>query len=258
MSRTSSVQDMRYTVTLPLFTLALAACAVGTDDADEAEPSLVAAVDRPSGNRVEFHATDDGEVLLSETGPAGNLPSLSRDVAMTIDPRDYYRALAAAEPPVELANLVELGETRYRRMAPAEIKLTDGPRQLSPWFSADNFENRACDKYYDADKQWCDLDRRYDSKHRTDDVNGVYSIILVDQGSVELKRNIRPHGTWQRSTWTVRAGEWRWWWHSAGPDFDAESAIEDASGDWYHHAGMMCWDWGGACPVYRAPGFDDD
>jgi hypothetical protein len=243
---------------VPLLTLALAACSVDADAADGHESYLIAAVDRPSGNRVEFLATDDGDVLVTEVRPIDNLPTLSTELVYTVDPRDYFRALTGEEAPDDLAELVASSDTRYRRVAPAELAFTDGPRAPSlslaaasaPWF-ADTY----CDKYYDAPKQWCLLNQRANDAVRKDDVNGVSAVACAEDGEIELRSALRPRREWNRSSWTVLEGHCRQWWYSRFADFDAESAIHEAEGDRYHHAGMMCWSNLGSCPVY-APGRD--
>lgn len=230
-----------------------ACVADSTDEADEAgagvAPRLVAAVDRPSGNRVEFHATDDGVLLLSETGPNDNLPTLPPGAAVGVDPVRYYRALTGAEPPAEL---VELAEARPRSAAAeddAALVLFDGPRPAGGFRSASWFQDAACDKYGSSDMEWCLLNRDANSSKSHDDVNGVYAVVSVDRGEVDFDRRLRPWYSWSTSTWTVTAGHWRSWWDDGFADFDFQSRIRDADGDRYHHAGMACWG-AGTCPVF--------
>ena len=238
---------MRHVLRCSLSLIALAAC-TADEEPVESPTRLIAAVDRPSGNRVEFHATDDGELLLSESGPNDNLPTLAPGLAVEIDPRDYYRALTGTEPPDELAALVVDGD--YRRVDPRRLALTDGPRPASPWYSASWFRDAACDKYPGADKEWCVLNRSTDSSQSEDDVNGVYAVVSVDRGEVDMQRRTRPWWDWSTSTWTVEAGHWHSWWKSKFSDFDFQSRIREADGDdLYHHAGMACWD-AGSCPVF--------
>jgi len=247
---------MRIANILPLFTLSLAACAVGIDDdAEGQEPLLITSVDRPSGSHVEFRATSGGGVLVTESWQMENRPTLSPDVAPTIDPRDYYLALTGEEAPDDLAAAVEASGFPYRRLAPSELVLGDGPRPTSFWeVTAAEFTAALCyDDYGSLMDQWCHVNQTGEIKHRKDDINGLSASVCTVSGEVELRFSLREWGDWDRWSYMVGAGDCHQAWYGSQRDFDGESwVMQVESGDKYHHGGMRCWmTWPASCPVYH-------
>jgi hypothetical protein len=249
---------MRIANLLPLFTLSLAACAVGVDDdAEGQEAVLIASVDRPSGSHVEFLTTGGGGVLVTESWQMENHPTLSPDVVRTVDPRDYYLALTGEEAPDDLAAAVEASDIPYRRLAPSELVLGDGPRPTSFWqVTAAEFKAALC--YEDGDygptmQEWCHVDQTGEIKHRKDDINGLSASVCTVSGEVEFRFSLREWGTWDRNSYMVKAGECEQAWYGSQRDFDGESwVMQVESGDKYHHGGMRCWGtWPAGCIVYH-------
>jgi hypothetical protein len=245
---------MRFANILPLFTLALAACAVETDAVDGHEAILIAAVERPSGSLVEFLTTDEGGVLVAEQWRLGNLPTLPPATARHVDPRDYYRALTGDEAPEELALLVEASGVPYRRYAPSELVLGDEVTPAKNAVPASYFEDSVCHQYPGAERDWCHLDQTVETKHKKSDINGISASACADRGEVEFRIAIRKRNDWNRKSYFLDAGLCAQYTMDRFLDFDGESwVMQVGAGDRYHHAGMMCWDWGGSCPVFAPP-----
>jgi hypothetical protein len=253
-----SVRGMRIANILPLFTLTLGACAVGTDDTDGAEAFVIASVDRPSGSHVEFLATEEGGVIVAEEWQLDSQPTLPADVARSVDPRDYYRALTGEEAPDDLAALVEASAIPYRRFSPAELALEDGPRPSSTFWTvtAAEFKAAICGRdYADNVQEWCHTDQTVETKHKKDDINGLTATVCTVSGEVELRIALRPHGDWQRKSYMVSAGRCTQVAHTSYTDFDGEAwVMQVGSGDKYHHGGMRCWNtWGLQCWIVTPP-----
>jgi hypothetical protein len=247
---------MRIANILPLFTLMLAACAVGTDDDGEGrEATLIASADRPSGSRVDFLSTEGGAVIVSEQWQMGNQPTLPQEMARIVDPRDYYLALTGEEAPEELAAAVEASGETYQRFAPSELVLDDGPRPPSTFWTvtAAEFEAAICGWDLEDSQQWCDLDKTVETKHKKYDLNGMMAAVCTVSGEVEFRIALRPRHDWEYTSQMVAAGGCARSVTSNPFDFDGESwVMQVGSGDKYHHGGMRCWSsWGLTCPVYR-------
>ncbi|HUQ03416.1 MAG TPA: hypothetical protein VM261_13035 [Kofleriaceae bacterium] len=255
---------MRIANVLPLFTLVLGACAVGIDDdaEDGYEAILIASVDRPSGSHVEFLTTEEGGVLVTELFQVGNQPTLPPEMARTVDPRDYYLALTGEAAPDDLAAAVEASDLPYRRVAPSELMLQDGPIPTNLWGGVDDwhFERAVCNVYPDGSNSdsWCHLNQTPSNnggaKHKRSDVNGMSASACADTGEVVLRIAIRKFNDWARHSYRLDAGLCAQYSMDRFTDFDAESwVLEVGTGDRYHHAGMWCWSWGGSCPVINPP-----
>ncbi|HUQ04691.1 MAG TPA: hypothetical protein VM261_19455 [Kofleriaceae bacterium] len=244
---------MRIANILPLFTLTLAACAFGTDDADGPEAILIASADRPSGSQVDFLTTHEGIVIVAEEWQVGSEPTLPPEMARDVDPRDYYLALTGEEAPDELAAAVEASGTLYRRFAPSELVLADGPRPSSFWIvTAAEFTAAICGWDLENSDQWCHVDQTAETKHKKHDLNGMSATACTVTGEVEFRIAIRERNDWDRTSYMVAAGGCKRYSISANRDFDGESwVMQVGSGDKYHHGGMRCWaSFGLTCPVH--------
>lgn len=244
---------MRAGFVLSMMSVAAAGCLAEVDDAEPTgeaatfEPRLITAVTRANGNRFEFYADVDGELMMSETGPTTNAPSLTPREVRAANPLAIHRALTGGDAaPAELAELVAANPRLAARDARATLVLNDAPplSSAAAGCSATWFDNNVCHFLIGDEWEWCRKNRTADDGESDSDANYIFATVCTDKGSVVFQRHLRTWWDWDKSSWDVDAGHYRWWSKTAGAaDFDWRARVRDVgAGDKFHFAGYGCED----------------
>lgn len=228
-----------------------AAVVAEAEAVDVASPSgavtLLAAVDRANGSRVEFLEDLGGRLVISEAGAAGEAPSVTVAQVRGIHPVALYRALSGgAEAPAALGACAAR-TPRYAALDPDEVVVVADPapsRNRAAGCSRAWFDATICDHIVGNDFQWCRTNDTGNHTHSENDVHFVWTMACADVGDITMIKRTRTWWDWDTSEWTVKRGTYRWWStdDDGGYDFDFSARIRDAGGDRYHVAGLGCSD----------------
>lgn len=212
--------------------------------ADDGERAwLVAAVEQPSGNVIEFYEMSPGVIMVSEIGRAA--PTLSPEELEQMRTLEIFQAVAdvdaAAPAPLVAAieredQFVATGVAPERLGQRPELEPFDVTERVgaTPQASTGGSSSSCSWSWFQSsfcgtsnDYELCLSDRWYNRSDVFHNIKTHYTMVCTRQGSPKFFVSSKHDLAWwfHHEVFDVPAGYWRWWYHNNWYPHDVQTSV---------------------------------